>query len=118
MKKNNILFFLLMHAGFFIYSLYSLAGKAASREPFLSGKFILCCILIFLILGTYALLWQQVLKHFQLSVAIANKAVTILWGMLWGHLFFSEQITFSKAAGAAVILAGILVLCGGKEYEN
>ena len=48
------------------------------------------------ILFVYAVLWQQVLKSIPLSIASANKAVTIFWGMWWGFLFFNEEISIKK----------------------
>jgi drug/metabolite transporter (DMT)-like permease len=65
---------------------------------------------VFAILFLYALLWQQVLKKFPLSTAIANKSVTIIWGMIFGLLFFDEKITPKMFLGTALILSGIILL--------
>lgn len=67
------------------------------------------------ILGIYALLWQQIIKKFELSVAYANKAVTLIWGMIWGSLLFKEQITVTKLTGILLVIAGIVILNGKKE---
>ena len=110
MKNNKIPYFALMHLGFLIYSLYIIVGKIASKYERLSIQFcILYCIVIF-ILFIYAIIWQQVLKYFRLPVAISNKAMTIVWGMLFSSIFFSEQITIKKISGAILILSGIFVL--------
>lgn len=101
---------LLMHAGFLLYSGYSLVGKAAARFPFFSPPFIVAYGIVAAILCTYAVIWQQVLRHVPLSVATANKSVTVIWGILFGKLFFAETVTWNMLAGAAVILAGILRL--------
>ena len=61
-------------------------------------------------LGIYALLWQQVIKRFELSVAYANKAVTLLWALVWGIFIFHERITLWKAAGILLVMAGIFIL--------
>ena len=37
-----------------------------------------------LALVTYAAGWQQVIKHLPLTTAYANKAVTVVWGILAG----------------------------------
>ena len=58
----------------------------------------------------YALLWQQVLKRFELTVAIANKSVTIIWGMIFGLVIFGEGITVKMIIGTVLILSGIMVL--------
>lgn len=118
MKKNNFAFFLLMHAAFLIYSFYTVLGKIAAKYDFLSPHFcIFYCILIF-ILFIYALLWQQVLKVIPLSFATANKASTIVWGMLWSFLFFQEEITVKKIVGAVIIIIGIILLSSTTNTED
>ena len=118
MKKNNFPSFLLMHAGFLIYSFYTVLGKIAAKYAFLSLHFcIFYCILIF-ILFVYAILWQQVLKVIPLSFATANKASTIVWGMLWSYLFFHEEITLKKVIGAIIIISGIILLSTSTKSEE
>ena len=58
-------------------------------------------------LFVYALLWQKVLKKFELSVAYANRPVVTLFGMLWGVLLFDETLTWNMALGALIIVFGI-----------
>ena len=62
-----------------------------------------------MILGVYALAWQQVIKRMPLTTAYANKAVTVVWGMVWGMILFGESITPQKVLGAAVIVAGVVL---------
>lgn len=110
MKRNGFLVFLLMHGIFLLYSFYTVLGKIASGYAFLSPAFCALYASLILILAVYAVLWQQVLKRVKLSVATANKAATIIWGMLWGILFFKEEMTLRRIACAAVIFIGIIVL--------
>ena len=118
MKKNNFPSFLLMHAGFLIYSFYTVLGKIAAKYDFLSLHFcIFYCILIF-ILFVYAIIWQQVLKVIPLSFATANKASTIVWGMLWSFLFFHEEITLKKVIGTIIIISGIILLSTSTKSEE
>lgn len=42
--------------------------------------------------------------------AYANKAVTVLWGLIWGLLFFGETITLQKILGAVIIACGIVLV--------
>ena len=107
-----------MHASFLVYTLYPLIGKFATRYALLSVPFVALYGVVFLILFVYALLWQQVLKRVPLSTAIANKAITIVWGMMFGLLFFGEQISLKMLAGAFLILAGIFVLSTEKESKT
>lgn len=102
--------YLLMHIGFLIYSLYTVLGKYAARYEAFSFSW--CCFYAAIVgvLGLYAILWQQVLKKVRLPIAMCNKAVTIVWGMLFSALLFGEQITLKKVLGAAIILCGILLL--------
>ena len=46
------------------------------------------------ILGIYAIGWQQVIKRMPLTTAYANKAVTLVWGLVWGLLLFHEQLNY------------------------
>ena len=44
-----------------------------------------------------------------LTTAFANKAVTTAWGLLWGLLFFHEQITIGKIVGVALVIGGVVL---------
>lgn len=109
-SKNKFFPFILMHIGFLIYASYTLLGKLAAKHDFMSPVWIAFYAGIILVLAVYAIIWQQVLKAFALPVAMCNKAVTIVWGMLFSALLFGEQITVKKLVGAAVILCGIVLL--------
>lgn len=105
----------LLQAVFFIYSINSIVAKMASGQERFSMAFIMLYGLELVILGIYAILWQQIIKKFELSVAYANKAVTLIWAMIWGSLLFKEQITLSKVGGILLVIAGIVILNGTKE---
>ena len=115
-QPNKVFSFLFMHLSFLVYTLYPLLGKFATRYEMLSLPFIALYCVVFGILFVYAVLWQQVLKKFPLTTAIANKSITIVWGMIFGLLFFGEQISPKMLIGAALILAGIFIL--STEQEN
>lgn len=113
MKNHNIahlFYFILMHAGFLVYAFYAVLGKIAAAKEIFSPAFIGIYCAVFLILVIYAIIWQQVLKKIPLIIATANKTITIVWGILFGRLFFGEKITPNMIIGGAIILAGILVL--------
>ena len=38
-----------------------------------------------------------------------NKAATVIWGLVFGALFFRERVTAGKLFGAALIIAGIVL---------
>ena len=102
--------FLLLHGLLLIYSLGSLCSKWAAQSEFLSFRFFLFYGLVLLSLAVYALGWQQVLKRLPLVTAYASKAVTVVWSLLWGLLFFGETVTLQKAVGVVVIMAGIVLV--------
>ena len=53
-----------------------------------------------------------ILKRMPLTVAYANRPVTLIWGIIWGALIFGEKVTWNMIAGAAVIFAGIYLVTG------
>lgn len=117
MKKIKIKDILILQLVFMIYSICSVISKFASGHEVFSFEFIGLYGLEVCILGVYALLWQQVIKKFQLSVAYTNKAMTLLWGLVWGAVIFKEQITIPKILGVVLVIVGILVLNSGKKEE-
>lgn len=98
-----------LHGMLVLYSLSSICGKLASGFSFLSVGFIVCYGGMIALLGIYALGWQQVIKRLPLTFAYANRAVTVVWGIVWGALFFSEPVTAGKLAGALIVLAGVVL---------
>ena len=107
-----------MHLAFLVYTIYPLIGKFASRYEVLSLPFIALYCLVFAVLAVYALLWQQVLKRFSLSTAIANKSITIVWGMAFGLLLFKESVSLKMLLGTILILSGIFLLSTEKEENS
>ena len=54
-----------------------------------------------------------------LTVAFANKAVTVVWGIVWGFVFFKEPITTGKVVGAVLVIVGIVMYAlADKEAEH
>ncbi|MEG1366687.1 MAG: EamA family transporter [Oscillospiraceae bacterium] len=106
---KNIKTYVLLHVLMLLFSFSPICAKLAGQEKFLSFNFILFYGLVIVILGIYAILWQQVIKRMPLTTAYANKAITVVWGMLWGMLIFGESITVQKLIGAAIIIAGVVL---------
>ena len=50
-----------------------------------------------------------------LTVAFANKAVVIIWGIVWGMLFFGETLRISMVVGSVIIIAGIYLVVSDDE---
>ena len=101
------------------YSMGGICSKTAAGEPFLSLKFCLLYGALIMLLGLYAIGWQQVIKRLPLTTAFANKAVTVVWGLVWGVVFFHESVTPGKLIGGALVIAGIVLFAlSDKESEN
>lgn len=101
--------YLLLHALLMFLSLADVASKYAAGFSFLSIGFVMCYGIVLGILFVYALGWQQVIKRMPLTTAYANRGATVVWGIVWGALLFSEAITFPKLLGAVMIIGGIVL---------
>ena len=99
----------LLHLMLMVYSMSGIFSKLAAGQPFLSFRFCLYYGAIIALLGLYAIGWQQIIKRMPLTLAFANKAVTTVWGMIWGVLFFQEQVTVGKLLGIVLVVAGVVV---------
>ena len=88
--------------------------KFASRYPLFSARFLLLCGGSLICVLLFALIWQQVLREYELMTAYAWRAVLFLWTFLWAVLFFGESVTLNNAIGAAVILCGVFLVSRGE----
>ncbi len=116
MKNIKLLF--LLHILLAMFSLTGVASKFAAAQPFLSTKFIMFYALVLLGLFIYAFAWQQIIKRMPLVTAYANRGATVIWGIIWGYLVFSEEITVKKLIGAAVIICGIVLIVTAEAKEE
>ncbi len=98
-----------------VYSLSSVCSKLAAGESFLSLRFCLFYGGVILLLGVYAIFWQQLIGKLPLTLAYANKAVTVFWGMVWGVFFFREKIQLHQILGAGLIIAGVILFAFSEE---
>ena len=96
-----------LHILLMVFSLSGVASKLASTHPFLSVPFILYYGLMVVVLGVYAIGWQQVIKRLPLTTAYANRAVTVIWGIVWGAVLFHESVSVQKVLGAVIVLVGV-----------
>ena len=111
--------FLLLHVLLVFYSLGGICSKKAAAESFLSAEFLLYYLVLLLTLVIYAFGWQQIIKVLPLSTAFANKAMTVVWGLVWGKVIFNENITAGKLIGISFIVAGIVLFSySGKSVAN
>lgn len=93
-----------------LYTLSSVAAKMASGQAFLSLPFIVYYGVEILILGFYAIAWQQIIKRCDLSVAYANRSMAILWSLVWTVIFFHEALTVKNIIGVLIVFAGTMIV--------
>ena len=98
-----------------IYALSTVFAKMAATQEAFSPQFILWYGLEIAILGIYAILWQQILKVFPITVAYANKSIGLLWSLLFAKLFFEEIITIQNVIGVVIVIIGTMIV--NSEYE-
>lgn len=106
-RRSKVL--LALHLLLALYSISGVLSKLAANQPFMSMGFVLCYGGSLLILAVYALGWQQIIKRMSLIAAYANRAVTLIWGIVWGALFFGESVTTLKVVGALIVLSGVVL---------
>ena len=109
MKRSKFSTLFALHLMLMLYSMSEICSKKAAGESFLSVCFCLYYGTVILLLGVYAIGWQQVIKRIPLTTAFANKAVTVVWGLVWGALFFREAVTLGKLLGAVLVIAGVIL---------
>lgn len=100
-----------------IYTFSSICAKLASGQETLF-RLLFFTGLEFLCLAVYAILWQQAIKKFDLSVAYANRAMVLLWSMIWAVLVFHDTITLKNILGVALVIAGTFVINTEKNRET
>lgn len=115
-KKVTFRELLVLQAVVVVYTFAGIIGKfAAGQEPL---KFLILYAAEIGVLGVYAILWQQMIRRFELSVAYANRSVALVWSLLWAVLIFGEALTVKKLAGVAFVIAGTAIINGGGEKAN
>ncbi len=101
---------LILQAVVVIYTLSSVVAKVATGKELFSFTFFLFYGLEIIILGVYAILWQQMIKRFDLSVAYANRAMALLWSALWAVVLFRETLEPKQLAGIALVILGTVIV--------
>lgn len=118
MRKVSLKTIVILQLVVIVYTFSTVFAKLAAQEPFFSFKFIMFLMLELFVLFVYAILWQQIIKKTELSVAYMNKSLALLWSMLWSFFIFKETITVNNIIGVAIILLGIMIINTEKEEEK
>lgn len=109
-EMRNKATYILMFFAFFVYSLSGVLSKFASKFEMFSLSYLLCFCGIIVVLGVYAILWQQILKRIELSVAMSYKPVVLAFGTLWAVFFFGETVDVKFLVALALIVTGLVVM--------
>ena len=117
-KKITIKDILVLQIVIAIYTLSTVMAKQASGQSFFSAGFFGFYGAELLILGIYALLWQQMIKKFELSVAYTNRAMALLWSLIWAVVIFKDNITVKNVIGVALVIGGTIIVNGGRTEED
>lgn len=98
-----------------LYACVSIFTKLASQHEFMSWGYVWAFIGAVMVMGVYAVLWQQVLKRIELSMAYMFKGTSIVFVMLLAYVLFGEQITWNNIVGAIIIVGGIVLFANSAE---
>lgn len=98
-----------------LYACVSLFTKYASQQEFMSWNYMLGLIGAVVVMGLYAVLWQQILKRIELSLAYMFKGTSLIFVMLLAYVLFGEQITWNNIVGAIIIISGIVLFANSAE---
>ncbi len=101
---------LLLQLAILLFAGCTLLMKVAAQYDTLSWPWILLYGTGVLILGGYALIWQQFLKRLPLVTVYANRAAAMFWSMVFGFLLYHESIRWNMVLGVVVIFAGIYLV--------
>ena len=109
-KNDKLKNLLLLHVLIFVFSIASVCNKKAASYDVGSFPFFGFYAVAMTIESVFVYYWQQILKKMPLITAYTNRAVSIVWGMLWGMLLFHEQIKLYMILGFLIILVGVYLI--------
>lgn len=117
-KSQKVKLYIVLHLLLMMFSVMGICSKTAANQEFMSFPFLFYYGLMLAILAVYAVAWQQIIKRLPLTTAFANKAVTVVWGMVWGVVAFREHISLNKVIGSVIIILGIVLYSKAGEPEG
>lgn len=91
----------------FIYACTSIFTKSASGYTMLSLPFLLWMAGAVVVLGIYAILWQQIISRMELSKAYMFKGLSLIFVLAISMILFGETISVNNVLGSALIVFGI-----------
>lgn len=101
-----------------IYACEAVCNKYASMHEFMSMQYILGIVAAVVVLGIYAIAWQQILKRISLTDAYMFKGTSLIFVLLFSVLIFQESITWTNLLGVVVIIIGTLLYADADRKEG
>ncbi len=92
-----------------VYACTSIFTKMASRQEMLSWPYLLWIAGAIMVMGLYALLWQQIITRMPVSTAYMFKGTSLVFVLLFSALLFGEMITITNIIGSMIIVLGIIL---------
>lgn len=106
-----------LHLCILVFSMTEIFGKFAAitykQQGLYNAKFWVFLFLMLFVCVFYALCWQQVIKHFDLHTAYANRAMYLVWSQIWASVVFSEVITPKNILGMLIVMTGVILVSTG-----
>lgn len=109
-KRLSVIHLLAMQSVVVVYSVSTVMAKLAAKEELMSARGALFYLLYIGCLGVYALLWQQIIKRVDLSIAYANRCMNLLWSSLWALVLFGEKLSIANICGIILVLMGTFLV--------
>ena len=107
--------YFLLHLLILFSTIGGICSKTAAQSELFSFRFFFFYGAMLFVLIVYAIGWQQIIKKLPLLTAYCNKAITVVWGMLWGALLFGETITLKNIIGAGIVMVGVVYVVMADE---
>ena len=128
-RRLNLVSVLLIQMAVIVYTMSSVCSKMAGQNAgsitlfgitinALSWKGVFWMVGEVFVLFVYAILWQQIIKRFDLSLVYANRAFSIFWSFLWSILLFHESIRPANVIGILLDFFGILIVNSDRQAES
>ncbi len=116
--SGRVIWVIVLQMAVLLYSTTTLFSKEAAKHQFPEMGYLLCYAGLIMVLGLYAIIWQQIIKHLPLTVAHANKAVSVIWGVVFAVALYGEKVSIRQIIGCAVIIAGTILYVAADAKEN
>jgi len=91
------------------YSTVGIATKYASMQVLFSLRYFIGLASAVLIIGVYAIWWQQIIKNVGISMAYMFRATCVIYVLVYSAFLFGEEISICNIAGAVIIITGIVL---------